>query len=62
MSKSSIRNLFTLMTGVMGGLAIAHFAGEDRLDDIHFWLTPLWLLLAYGAWRTDTEGVEPKHS
>ena len=62
MSKSNLRSLFMMMTGAMGGLAIAHFAGEERLADIYFWLTPLWLLLAFGTWRKDSEGVEQKHS
>ena len=53
MRKGRLNDLFLLMTGVIGGLSIAHFAGEDLMDDIHFWLTPLWLLLAFATWRQE---------
>ena len=51
MSKARLNDLFMLMTGIIGGLSIAHFAGADLMDDIHFWLTPLgcFLLLRIGA-------------
>ena len=60
MSTSNISHLYALMTGVMGGLALAHFTGEDRLEDIIFWLAPVWLLLSYHQWRSDNEEKSSK--
>jgi len=48
--KSYLDRISCVLAGILGGLALIHFVGSEKLDSLFFWLGGLWLPIVLAYW------------